>query len=301
MKIALLAGGKSAEAQVSLKSGAQVYEALVSLGHDVVQIDPDCTLPQQLIKAKPDIVFNALHGKYGEDGCVQGLLEIMRIPYTHSGVLASALAMDKQRAKQVYQAHNITTVKSVVTDKQNVTPDILPYPYVLKPVDEGSSVGVFLVTNDDEYKQALQNWQYGKIMVEEYVKGIEISIAILNNKALGSVQLDSANKFYDYHAKYTDGVTQHIIPANIPDSVLQEAYKQAEAAHNALGCRCLSRSDFIYDAGRLLGKQVVILETNTHPGMTKLSLLPDIAKNAGIDFTQLIEIIVNNASLDNNA
>ncbi len=299
MHIAVLMGGWSAEREVSLTSGAAVAKALEENGHQVTRIDAGADVQQKLAAAKPDVVFNALHGRWGEDGCVQGLLEIMKIPYTHSGVLASALAMDKPMAKKVFASAGIPMANGRVLHRDELLgKDPMPKPYVVKPINEGSSVGVSIVLEGDNFTFTRDNWPYGEwVLVEEYIKGREIQVAVLDGKALGAIEIKPKGRFYDYTAKYTDGQAQHLMPAPIPAEHYKMVCELAERMHNILGCRGLSRSDFRYDVE---SKSIFYaLETNTQPGMTPLSLSPEIAAHAGISFNQLVEHLVQGACLDN--
>lgn len=298
MHIAVLKGGMSQEREVSLTSGAAVEKACVALGHRVSAIDVGADLAEKLAEIKPDIAFNALHGRYGEDGCVQGLLELMRIPYTHSGVLASALAMDKPLAKVMFASAGLRVAKSQVAHKDAVIAgDIMPRPYVVKPANEGSSVGVKLCFEDDGFSFTHENWPYGDtVMVEQYIPGRELTVAVLDGVALGVTEIVIASGFYDYENKYTAGKSTHICPAQIDKSVYDEAMRMAVTAHHALGCRSLTRSDFRWDeAGD--GK-IYILETNTQPGMTPLSLSPELAEYAGISFNDLVARLIAGARID---
>lgn len=298
MHVAVLKGGLSAEREVSLSSGAAVEKALVALGHRVSPIDVSKNLVADLQAAKPDVAFNALHGRYGEDGCVQGVLELLGIPYTHSGVLASAVAMDKPMAKKIFALAGLHCAKSVVAHKNEVIgKDILPRPYVVKPSNEGSSVGVKILFENDNFFFTQENWPYGEVvMVEQYVPGREITVAVLDDAPLGVTEITTKSGFYDYDNKYTEGGSTHICPAPLPKEKYDEVMQMALTAHRALGCRSLSRSDFRYDE-KGDGK-FYILETNTQPGMTPLSLSPEIAAHVGIDFNQLVARILATAQVD---
>jgi D-alanine-D-alanine ligase len=298
MHIAVLMGGWSAEREVSLSSGTAVAKALEENGHKVTKIDAGADVQQRLAMAKPDAVFNALHGRWGEDGCVQGLLEIMKIPYTHSGVLASAMAMDKPTAKKIFAFEGLPMAKGIVVHRDQILgKDPMPKPYVVKPINEGSSVGVSIILEGDNFVFTADNWPYGEwVLVEEYIKGREIQVAVLDGKALGAIEIKPLGRFYDYTAKYTDGQAQHLMPAPIPAGDYKLVCEYAERAHNSLGCRGLTRSDFRYDDGKFY-----ILETNTQPGMTPLSLSPEIAAHAGITFNQLVEHLIQGATLDNKS
>lgn len=292
--IAVLKGGLSAEREVSLNSGAACAKALRELGYKVTEIDVGADVAAVLTKTKPDVVFNALHGKFGEDGCVQGLLELLKIPYTHSGVLASALAMDKPMAKKVFAAAGLLCPKGKALSRAElIKGDPLPRPYVIKPACEGSSVGVHIMQEGDNrpLSQVVEEGEHW--LVEEYIPGREITVAVLNDKSLGVTEIRPKTGFYDYTNKYTDGKTEHLCPAPLPKNRYDEVMQLALAAHRALGCRGLSRADFRYDE-----KHFYLLEVNTQPGMTALSLSPEIAAHVGISFNQLVKLLVDNATLD---
>jgi D-alanine-D-alanine ligase len=301
-RVAVLLGGRSAEREVSLSSGAGCAKALRAEGFDVVEVDPGDNLAQQLLDANPAVVFNALHGRWGEDGCVQGLLELLRMPYTHSGVLASSLAMHKQRTKDVYRAAGLPVVNSIVVDRREAAAaHLMEPPYVVKPVNEGSSVGVFIIRKgDNRPPQALgsDTWTLSnEMMVEEFVPGRELTVAVMGHKALGVTEITTNLAFYDYEAKYAEGGSIHVLPAKIPDHVAQQALSLAERAHAALGCRGVSRTDFRYDDTQ--GKhRLVLLETNTQPGMTPTSLVPEQAAHNGMSYGKLCRWIVEDASCD---
>jgi D-alanine-D-alanine ligase len=302
-KIAVLLGGRSAEREISLVSGRGCAGALREEGFDVVEIDPSVSdLAAQLNAAKPDVVFNALHGRWGEDGCVQGLLELMEIPYTHSGVLSSALAMHKQRAKDVYAAAGLPIVKSIVVDRKAAAKEhLMEPPYVVKPVNEGSSVGVFIIRKgDNRPPEALgsDKWNLSDLMmVEEFVPGRELTVAVMGSTALAVTEISTNLEFYDYEAKYAPGGSIHTLPAKIPQHVAEEAMRLSERAHAALGCRGVSRTDFRYDdtAGQ---HRLIVLETNTQPGMTPTSLVPEQAALNGMSYRALCRWIVEDASCD---
>lgn len=302
-KVAVLLGGFSAERDVSLSSGAGCAKALREEGFEVVEIDPKTSdLAAQLHAAKPDVVFNALHGRWGEDGCVQGLLELLRIPYTHSGVLSSALAMHKQRTKDIYAAAGLPVVKSIVVDRRAAAAQhLMEPPYVVKPVNEGSSVGVFIIRKgDNRPPEALgkEEWNLSsEMMVEEYVPGRELTVAVMGGKALGVTEITTGLEFYDYEAKYSEGGSIHILPAKVPDAVAKEAMRLAEAAHAALGCRGVSRTDLRFDDTGAKPR-LVLLETNTQPGMTPTSLVPEQAAYTGMTYAKLCRWIVEDASCD---
>lgn len=290
-------GGPSAEREVSLSSGRGCADALRVAGYEVVEIalgrDDAASLPARLAEARPDVVFNALHGRMGEDGRVQGLLEWLGYPYTHSGVLASALAMDKTRAKQVFRDAGLPVVDSVLASREEVRAGhVMPPPYVVKPNDEGSSVGVYIVREGDN-AAPLSDDMPGEVMVEAYAPGRELTTAVLGDRPLGVTEIVTSG-WYDYDAKYSEGGSRHIIPAQIPDGIAQACLDYARRAHEALGCRGLSRTDFRWDDSRGLDG-LVILETNTQPGMTPTSLAPEQAAHAGIDFPALCRWIVEDA------
>jgi len=302
-RVAVLLGGRSAEREVSLSSGRGCAKALRDEDFDVVEIDPkDGHLEALLLAAKPDVVFNALHGRWGEDGCVQGLLELMRLPYTHSGVLASALAMHKQRTKDVYRAAGLPVVNSIVVDRREASArHLMDPPYVVKPVNEGSSVGVFIIRKgDNRPPEALgrEDWNLSdEMMVEEFVPGRELTVAVMGGKALGVTEITTNLEFYDYEAKYAEGGSIHVLPAKIPEHVTKEALSLAERAHAALGCRGVSRTDLRYDDTQ--GKhRLILLETNTQPGMTPTSLVPEQAAFRGFSYRALCRWMVEDASCD---
>ncbi len=298
MHVAVLKGGMSAERDVSLTSGAAIEKALVALGHQVTPVDVTPNVATELAALKPDVAFNALHGRFGEDGCIQGILEFLQIPYTHSGVMASAVAMDKPMAKVIFAAAGLHCAKGIVAHKDAVIGhDILPRPYVVKPANEGSSVGVKLVFPDDGFVFTQENWPYGEtVLVEQYVPGREITVAVLDDTPLGVTEIRPLSGFYDYENKYTDGKSEHLCPAPLSPEKYEEVMQQALIAHRALGCRSLSRSDFRYDETG--DGKFYILETNTQPGMTPLSLSPEIAAHAGISFNELVARILATARLD---
>ncbi len=301
-RVAVLLGGRSAEREVSLVSGRACAKALRDEGFEAVEIDAGADLPLELADLCPDAVFNALHGRWGEDGCVQGLLEMMRIPYTHSGVLASALAMHKQRAKDVFRAAGLPIVKSAVVDRHAASErHLMEPPYVAKPVNEGSSVGVFIIRKGDNRppgELGSDTWKLGdEVMLEEFVPGRELTVAVMGEKSLAVTEIVPRTEFYDYEAKYAAGGSVHVVPAKIPDAIAQEAMRLAERAHVALGCRGVSRTDFRYDDSG--GKhRLILLEVNTQPGMTPTSLVPEQAAYQGISFSKLVRWILEDASCD---
>ena len=292
-------GGWSAEREVSLVSGKACALACEQLGYKVTVIDAQHDLAEQLVKVKPDVVFNALHGRWGEDGCIQGLLEVLEIPYTHSGVMASALAMDKPMAKKVFAGVGLPIVEGRVATKQEVMEGkVMAKPYVVKPINEGSSVGVKIIQEEENFFFDESNWHYGEqVLVERYIPGREIQVAVLDSKALGAVEVVIKNGFYDYEAKYTAGRAQHLMPAPVEKAVYEEVCELAERAHDALGCRGLTRSDFRYDDTQGGRGKFYLLEVNTQPGMTPLSLSPEIAQHVGINFNQLVDRLITGARL----
>ncbi|RII28969.1 MAG: D-alanine--D-alanine ligase [Geobacter sp.] len=301
-KIGVLFGGLSAEREVSLKSGAAVHGALLDLGYNAVTIDVGRDLAKTLDREQIELAFICLHGRYGEDGAVQGLLELMGIPYTGSGVLASALAMNKIFAKQVFAASGLT-VASYRVLRRGEEPDLtglgFGFPLVVKPSQEGSSVGVSIVKKAEELPAALtEAFRYDEeILVEQFIKGREIQVGILDDRAMGAIEIVPKNEFYDFEAKYTDGMAEHICPPVLPPELYRDLLVQGEAAHRALGCSGYSRVDFLVTEGG----ECYLLEVNTLPGMTALSLLPEIAqKEAGIGFGELVERIVRGAALKIN-
>lgn len=298
--IVVLMGGWSAEREVSLNSGKAVTKALGEAGYTkVTPVDMKPDVAKVLAELKPDVVFNALHGRFGEDGCVQGMLELMQIPYTHSGLMASAIAMDKPMAKQIFKAEGLKCAEGkVVTREELFAGDVMERPYVVKPFNEGSSVGVKILFENDNFYFNAENWPYGDtVLVEKYIPGREIQVAVLNDKALGAIEIRPLGKFYDYEAKYTDGKAQHLMPAPLPDDVYAEVLELAVKAHKALGCKGLTRSDFRYDDTKGGKGEFYLLEVNTQPGMTALSLSPEIAAYAGISFNNLVQMLVEDAQL----
>ena len=299
--VAVLMGGWSAEREVSLRSGKHCADALEAQGYRVSRVDVGRDVAEVLAKLKPDVAFNVLHGRPGEDGTMQGILEILRIPYTHSGVLASALAMNKVQAKKVMAAAGVPVAEGKVVARAAAAKDhVLPRPYVLKPISEGSSVGVFIVTENHSHppqELTRPDWPYGEeLLAERYVPGLELTCAVLGEEALGVIEIEATQRFYDYEAKYAPGVSRHILPARIAPNVYEQVRKLALLAHRALGCRGVSRADFRYDH-RPSG-DLVCLEVNTQPGMTEMSLVPELAAHAGRSFGELVQWIVEDASLD---
>lgn len=294
--IAVLMGGPSAERDVSLSSGKECAAALRVAGFDVVEIDAGLDLPDQLRAAKPDVVFNGLHGRWCEDGVVQGLLEWMRLPYTHSGVMASAIAMDKQKTKDIYRAAGLPFVNSVLATKAEIEAGhVMAPPYVVKPFDEGSSVGIYLVMEGDappRLSPALPD----VMMVETYAPGRELTTAVMGERALTVTDI-LTDGWYDYAAKYETGGSRHVIPADIPQDIFDACLDYAVRAHAALGCRGMSRTDYRWDESRGLDG-LILLETNTQPGMTPTSLAPEQAAHCGISFPDLMTWMIKDASCD---
>jgi D-alanine-D-alanine ligase len=300
-KVMVVCGGFSSEREVSLASGAAAFDALKKAGYETSMVELTRDIPafiKTLEDEKPDVILNALHGQYGEDGSVQGLLDMMQIPYTHSGMVASAIAMDKTIAKKMYDSVGMPIAPSVVVTKEELlkaTPenDIMPRPYVVKPVREGSSVEVFIVEEgkplpfDDEVTNH-------KFMVEKYIPGREFTSTVMGDKCMGVTEIKPIKgEFYDYNAKYADGGSEHVLPAQVEADVYEEVMRLAVQAHQVLGCRGVSRTDFRYD-----GENLYVLETNTQPGMTATSLAPESAAHAGISFPEFVSWLVENATHD---
>ena len=296
--VAVLMGGWSAEREVSLVTGEAVCGALKENGYRVTAIDVASDIFEILSDLKPDVAFNALHGRFGEDGCIQGILEVLEIPYTHSGVLASALAMDKPRARQMFSSVAIPCPEGRVVHRDELLDGpVLDPPYVIKPTNEGSSVGVRLVFEGDNVSLLDQaNWAYGEyVLIEKYIPGREIQVAVMDDRALGAIEIRPKKRFYDYEAKYTDGWADHIMPAKIPKADYEESLRLALLAHQTIGCRGVTRSDLRYDDTVTSDTRLYMLEINTQPGMTPLSLVPEIAANIGISFRELTNLIVQDA------
>ncbi|SFK14279.1 D-alanine--D-alanine ligase [Sphingomonas sp. NFR04] len=301
LHIAVLMGGWSAEREVSLMSGNGVAEALEGLGHRVTRIDMDRNVAAKLAEARPDVVFNALHGTPGEDGSVQGMLDLMGIRYTHSGMVTSVIAIDKQLTKQALVPHGIPMPGGRMVSREELyRQDPLPRPYVLKPVNEGSSVGVAIVTAESNvgnpiHPDARGPWQeFDELLAEPFIRGRELTTAVLGDRALGVTELKPKSGFYDYESKYTDGLTEHVFPAQIPDDVAEACKRIALDAHRLLGCKGASRADFRWDDTQGVDG-LFLLEVNTQPGMTPLSLVPEQARHLGIDYASLVQRIVEEA------
>jgi D-alanine-D-alanine ligase len=301
LHVAVLMGGWANERPVSLMSGEGVAKALESRGHRVTRIDMDRDVAARLAAAAPDVVFNALHGVPGEDGTVQGLMDLMGLPYTHSGLQTSVIAIDKELTKHALVPHGIPMPGGrIVRSEELYEGDPLARPYVLKPVNEGSSVGVAIVTAEGNYGNPISRdttgpWQrFDSLLAEPYIRGRELTAAVLGDRALLVTELVPKLGFYDFDAKYTDGMTEHVCPAQIPPEITALCLDYALRAHRLLGCRGTSRSDFRWDDER--GEEgLFLLETNTQPGMTPLSLVPEQAKHSGIDYPELVEIIIEDA------
>lgn len=301
MKVAILMGGWSAEREVSLVTGKGVAEAVARLGHEAVSIDMGRDVAQRLAEVQPDVVFNALHGTPGEDGSVQGLLDLMGLRYTHSGLATSVVAIDKQLTKQALIPHGIRMPGGhVVRTESLYLGDPLPRPYVLKPVNEGSSVGVAIVKAESNYGDPIARgstgpWQeFDELLAEPFIRGRELTTAVLGDRALGVTELRPKSGFYDYDAKYTEGMTDHICPANVPQAITDACLDLALRAHRVLGCKGTSRSDFRWDDEKGV-EGLYLLEVNTQPGMTPLSLVPEQAKALGISYDQLVQMIIDEA------
>jgi D-alanine-D-alanine ligase len=299
-RVAVLYGGISAEREVSLSSGRQVIAALREAGFDVLPVVVGEDLRETLaaLDPKPDVVFNALHGRFGEDGAIQGVLDWMGVPYTHSGVRASALAMDKVAAKAIFASVGLPIARHrVVTVEELEAADPLPRPYVIKPQNEGSSVGVeILQAGDNRRAEIARNWRYGRTaLAEEYIPGRELTVSVMGDRALAVTEIAAAHAFYDYESKYADGGSTHVIPAKVPSEITVQAMDVALRAHTALGCAGASRSDFRYDDTEGSPGRLVLLEVNTQPGLTPTSLLPEQAAFLGIGFPALCAWMVEQA------
>lgn len=298
-RVSVLAGGPSKERDVSMVSGQAAAKALTDLGYEMTFIDVTSdvsALVRNISAAKPDVVFNALHGRVGEDGCIQGLLDMMALPYTHSGRMASAMAMDKPMAKKIFASVGIGVAEEIiVTRAQAEKGDVMPRPYVLKPFNEGSSVGVKIVRKGDNHPPLddMGIAPDGLIMAERYIPGREVTVAVMGNKPLAVTEITTGRDFYDYEAKYAKGGSAHKIPADLPKALYDEAMELSVRAHQALGCRGVSRADLRYD-----GDRFYMLEVNTQPGLTPTSLVPEQAAHLGMSFNQLIQWMVEHAACD---
>ena len=302
--VAVLMGGWSAERAVSLRSGHACADALERAGgYRVSRVDVTRDVAADLRALKPDVALNVLHGRPGEDGTLQGLLEIMGLPYSHSGVLASAVAMQKDIAKTVLKAAGVPVPGGMVAARRDAAREhLLPRPYVVKPLAEGSSVGVFIVRADHAHppqELTRADWKFGeRVLVEPFIPGKELTCAVMGDKALGVIEIVPTAKFYDYEAKYAPGGSRHLLPAPVSPEVYEECRRLALAAHRALGCRGVTRADFRYDDSRTGIEGLACLEVNTQPGMTETSLVPELAAHAGISFEQLVAWMVEDASLE---
>jgi D-alanine-D-alanine ligase len=304
LHVAVLMGGWSAEREVSLMSGSGIADALESLGHKVTRIDMDRNVAAVLAGVRPDVVFNALHGSPGEDGTVQGMLDLMQIPYTHSGLATSVVAIDKQLTKQALVPHGIPMPGGQIVESESLfAADPIARPYVLKPVNEGSSVGVAIVTDSGNYgnpigRDAEGPWlHFERLLAEPFIKGRELTTAVIGEEPLCVTELVPKSGFYDYDAKYTDGLTNHICPADIPEEIAERCKAIAIEAHRLLGCKGTSRSDFRWDEEQ--GEAgLFLLEVNTQPGMTPISLVPEQAAHVGISFADLVVRLVEEARCD---
>ena len=299
--VVVLMGGLSGERKISFLTGKACSVALKKKGYKVIDLDAKGFFVEELIKLKPNLVFNALHGKYGEDGFVQSIMEFLKIPYTHSGVISSSLAMDKELSRIIFNKNNLKVPKYILLHKnrekefyRNIKTKKIKFPIVIKPTNEGSSLGVYICNTK---KQFLKNYKklikkYEKILVEEYIPGREIQVAVMGNKPIGAIELIPKSGFCDYKAKYSvNAKTKHIMPAPLPSHKYNEVMKLAKKAHDVLGCKGITRSDF-----RFFDNNFYLLETNTQPGMTKLSLVPEIARYHGIEFEDLVQWMIKDAS-----
>ncbi|MDP6708623.1 MAG: D-alanine--D-alanine ligase [Alphaproteobacteria bacterium] len=294
--VAMLMGGWSAEREVSLVSGKACAKALGERGYQVSEVDVGHDLADVLTRLGPDLAFNALHGRWGEDGCVQGLLEVLEIPYTHSGVRASAVAMAKPMAKELFRQAGVACADGIIVSLAEARAERpMAPPFVVKPPAEGSTVGVRVVRPGDNIDPFI-DWRYGdEVMFERFVPGLELSVAVMADRALGVIEIEPLSGFYDYEAKYTEGKAVHHMPARVPEPIYEQAMRWALEAHQVLGCRGVSRADFRYDETEGAGRGLYILEVNTQPGMTPLSLVPEIASHQGIDFGDLVCWMVEDA------
>ncbi len=296
--VAVLMGGWSAERDISLVSGAAVSRALEAAGFRVTSIDvgPDVSYLLSRLYPRPDVVFNALHGRFGEDGCIQGILNVLRIPYTHSGMLASAVAMDKPLATTIFAAAGVPIAEHVIVNREEaMASDVMERPYVVKPTNQGSSVGVHIVRAGDNREPLTGDERAlgSHVMVERYVHGKELTVAVMGDRPLAVTEITSDREFYDYEAKYAEGGSAHLLPAPLEAAVYDEAMRLALGAHGALGCRGVSRADMRFD-----GENVYMLEVNTQPGMTPTSLVPEQAAHVDISFNELVTWMVENAEYD---
>jgi D-alanine-D-alanine ligase len=301
LRVAVLMGGWNSEREVSLRSGEAAYEALLSLGYEAVKIDFSRNVVEQISEVKPDVIFNALHGQYGEDGRVQGLLDILNIPYTHSGIVASAICMDKILSRKICQpagvkSPNYGILKKGADEQNKKIMFEIGKSFVIKPINEGSSVGVEVILANMDFDLAKYEWKYGEeVIIEKYLAGQEVQVAIMDNKALGAIEVRPHGLFYSYECKYTAGMTDYIMPAEISAEKYEEVLRLAEKSHQAMGCSGVSRVDFILNNKDGGDGEFYLLEVNTHPGFTPTSLVPKIAKYAGISFEEIVEYLVKSA------
>ena len=294
-KVAVMMGGPSAECEVSLSSGKECAAALREAGFEVVEVHADRDLSEDLKRIKPDVVFNALHGRWGEDGCVQGLLEWLQIPYTHSGVMASAIAMDKEKTKEVYRAAGLPVAESLLANRDDIeSRHVMEPPYVVKPYNEGSSVGVYIVQKAANGPPTLAPDMPDDLMVENYIAGRELTCTVMGDRALTVTDIIT-DSWYDYHAKYAEGGSRHQVPADVPAEIFDACMEMSLKAHEVLGLRGLSRTDFRWDESKGMAG-LILLETNTQPGMTPTSLSPEQAQAVGISFPELCKWLVEDAS-----
>ncbi len=296
-KIAVIYGGPSSEAEVSVNTAKAVDKALKNLGYNSELIEFSKDLSNILSSGKFDVVYNAMHGLFGEDGALQGLCEVMQIPYTHSGVRSSAIAMNKNFTKNILMFRNIPMPGDYLFSRDDLFNKQLPIPCVIKPLNEGSSLGILIVKDDDDDADVSKLNDDEMFLVEDYLAGRELTVAVLDGKALGVLEIKPKSGVYDYKSKYTSGATEYIVPARLPKDVERKALEFAETAHKSLGCKGVTRTDFIY-ADRLANPQVYFLEINTHPGMTETSLVPKIAEYANINFEELVEKILKSAKCE---
>tara|TARA_B100000029_G_scaffold7829_1_gene8247 strand:- start:89 stop:1000 length:912 start_codon:yes stop_codon:yes gene_type:complete len=295
-KVMLIYGGISSEREISIISSKGINDSLIRNNYEVIKIDADENLESQIKKYNPDVIFNALHGTWGEDGKVQKIIESTKVPYTNSGIKASELAMDKHKSSEIFTKINLSYPNTILSSLKIINNEnLMDYPYVLKPRNEGSSVGVGIIKNDDDKKRYFdQNKERDEILIQKFIEGKEIQVAVYGDNKTGSIEIDPKNEFYDYESKYFDnGQTKHIIPPSITDQQIVFVENLALKAHNALGCKGISRTDFILEKETGI---FYILEVNTQPGMTPTSLVPEIAKSKGTDFDELINWILNDAS-----
>jgi D-alanine-D-alanine ligase len=291
-KIMVVFGGPSSEAEVSKRTSAAVFKAVKNLGYNAIETEFSKNIISDIQKENPDIIYNAMHGAYGEDGCLQGLLECLKIPYTHSGVRASAIAMDKFFTKIILQPNGVNSAKGKIYTRSEIEKENFAKPCVIKPVDDGSSVGVIILKQNEKLDiSKLSN--ANRFLVEDFIEGRELSIAVLDGVALGVVEIRPKSGVYDYKSKYTSGASEYLVPAPISKNIEEIAFEYAQKAHNILGCKGVSRSDIIYSEKE---NKLYFLEINTHPGMTETSLVPKIAAQKNVSFESLVETIISSAS-----